>query len=149
MVAGAANGDSSERYRRLTVASSNMTMYMRMTMRMTTKESDMSDKETKALAGCLMFLLLLIVSPFSWAFSGYALAKLWAWFLVPLGLPTLSLGYAIGLSIIVGYLTWQDIDVDHPKRETWETFTRSLILAAFRPSFALLCGWVVLKAQGR
>lgn len=40
--------------------------------------------------------------------SGYVLTVLWGWFIVPLfGLPALSLVYAIGLSLVVGYLTHQ------------------------------------------
>lgn len=53
-------------------------------------------------------LLLLLFLPVSVLINGWALAVLWRWFLLPaFDLPALSIGYAIGLSVIASLLTYQ------------------------------------------
>jgi hypothetical protein len=44
--------------------------------------------------------------------NGWALTLLWSWFVVPTfpDLPVLSLGQAIGLGMIISFLTYQYID---------------------------------------
>ncbi len=86
-----------------------------------------------------------------WAFeaiySGYALTVLWAWFVVPtFHLPQLSVVTAIGLAIVVSYLTHQ-IDTDDKEegnKKSWgERFGMSITYAIIKPSFALFFGWIV------
>lgn len=48
---------------------------------------------------------------------GWVLSVLWGWFMVTtFHLPRLSIPAALGLSVVVSYLTWQIIDVESPKR---------------------------------
>lgn len=44
--------------------------------------------------------------PFTIPLRGWALSMLWAWFLVPLGAPPLSVAQACGVSLLVAYLTY-------------------------------------------
>lgn len=72
---------------------------------------------------------------------GFVLSLLWAWFIVPLfGLPALSIPYAIGLSIVVGFLSHQAGKVDDD--QNWGS---AVTVAALYPALALLAGWIVTK----
>lgn len=76
--------------------------------------------------------------------SGYVLSVLWRWFMVPgLGLPPLSIGYAIGLAIVVGYITKEESA--SPKDKEWnEILTEAFLKAALRPALALGMGAIVV-----
>jgi len=69
---------------------------------------------------------------------GFVLMQLWGWFVVPVfGAPSLSLVEAMGIALVVGYLTNQYIPV--PKEKKLEYYT-----ATFGgPLFVLLLGWIL------
>jgi len=58
----------------------------------------------RGLQDIAVFFLLLIVSV---TVRGFVFSELWGWFVVPLGVTDLSVGHAIGLAMIVSYLTYQ------------------------------------------
>ncbi|MNL15671.1 hypothetical protein D3C87_1366730 [compost metagenome] len=71
---------------------------------------------------------------------GYVLSILWGWFIVSaFGLPPLTIPLAIGVSLIVGFLT-----IRHTKEEQLEMPVRIWLTAAM-PALVLLVGWVVTK----
>lgn len=76
--------------------------------------------------------------------SGYVLSVLWGWFIVPtFHLPPLSVVTAIGIAIVVSYLTHQ-IDRDDDKKREWsETFTKMIGWGIIKPLIALCFGWIV------
>lgn len=79
-------------------------------------------------------------------FNGYALKVLWGWFIVPIfHLPQLSIPSAIGIALVVGYLTKQTNDCEEKERSGGEKFSRAVLEAILRPSLALLVGWIVQK----
>ena len=86
------------------------------------------------------FIVTMVVSCL---WSGYVLSVLWRWFMVPgLGLPSLSVGYAIGVAMVISYLTRQDIP--EKEGESWqEKLVRGVAVAALKPAIALLFGWTV------
>lgn len=89
-----------------------------------------------------LFVTILIVV-YATILNGWALAKLWSWFIVKtFELPPLSIPAAIGLSIVVGYLTHQ-LDTKENKDEYWKTLVKGLALATAKPIFTLLFGWIV------
>jgi hypothetical protein len=49
-------------------------------------------------------LALLSILPLA-AWKGFVLTRLWTWFVVPLGMPGLSVWHAAGLGVLVGWLT--------------------------------------------
>lgn len=93
-------------------------------------------------------LVLLIVLPLIIAASavvnGFVLVHLWGWFFVPvLGLPLLSIPQAVGISLVVSFLTHQA----HVEKENPDG-VKVLTSAFLRPLLALLIGWVVKQFMG-
>ena len=78
--------------------------------------------------------------------SGYVLTILWGWFVVPtFGMPPLALVPAIGLAVVVGYLTHQYTPkAAKPEGDgKWDETGRVTAHMLLRPAFTLLMGWVV------
>ncbi len=91
--------------------------------------------------GSIVVVILMVVSSI---FNGYALSVLWGWFMVPtFGLPELSIAPAIGIAIVISYLTHQV----NAKKDDGESFgkkmVRGIVLTTLEPSFALLFGYIV------
>jgi hypothetical protein len=82
---------------------------------------------------------LLIVA--SSVFRGWILTLLWAWFVVPqFHLSQLTIPIAIGLALILGYLTQPNIGTKEPEKTSWAaTFLASFI----GPIITLGVGWIV------
>ena len=77
---------------------------------------------------------------------GYVLTILWGWFVVPtFGMSPLALVPAIGLSVVVGYLTHQYTPkaVKPEDDGKWDETVRAISHILRQPVFALLVGWVV------
>ena len=78
--------------------------------------------------------------------NGYVLSVLWGWFMVPtFGLPDLSVAAAVGISLIVRYLTDQHKSSE-PKNEGetfGEKFGTAIGIAILAPLFALFFGWII------
>lgn len=97
----------------------------------------MKDEEVKNLinvAGCLVWLCAFV--PLS-LWRGFVLAKLWGWYIVPLGAPLIGWVHAVGLSVFFGLLLSWAYKSD--KDETpWHVVARASVV----PAFSLLFGWV-------
>jgi len=91
-----------------------------------------------------LITVFVVTAVLSALWNGYALSVLWRWFVVPVfGVPALSVCYAIGVSIVVSYLThsYQSTASDG---KTWQKqFADSLAYCSAKPAIALLFGWVV------
>ena len=75
--------------------------------------------------------------------NGWALAKLWSWFIVTtFDLPALSIPAAIGLAMVVSYLT-QRLDDKKSEDAYWEILVKGAVAATLKPLFALLFGAIV------
>lgn len=75
----------------------------------------MSADNKPSLTGCLATLAAL---PLLVTLRGYVLRDMWRWFVVPLGVPPISVLGAIGLSMMITLLTYQrvpDPDAQDPK----------------------------------
>ena len=94
----------------------------------------------KAIGYVVTFLAVIL---FGVIFSGYALSILWGWFFVPiLGLPELNIPSAIGITLVVQYLTHQHQDKDENKTPKEILITASA-WAISKPCFAIFVGWIV------
>ena len=63
---------------------------------------------TALLVAVLIILGTMVYTVFIYALNGWVLVKMWAWFMVPwFGARPVSITEAIGLSMIVGYLTYR------------------------------------------
>jgi putative flippase GtrA len=86
-------------------------------------------------------LIAMIVTPI---WRGYALSKLWLWFIVSaFGAAPLGIAQAIGLSLIVSFLTHQTDSYEDKEKSLNEKMTRAVLLAFMTPAMALLIGWIV------
>lgn len=78
--------------------------------------------------------------------SGFVLCKLWAWFIIPtFGLPALSVGVAIGIALLINYLTAQPLSnskQDNGKSAS-EKLWEAILVPLLRPAISLLFGWIV------
>lgn len=77
--------------------------------------------------------------------EGFVLIKLWNWFALPLfpSLPNLNIPQAIGISMLVGFLTHQYMEL--PKLETVEEKAKRILEILIRPWVALLFGYIVSR----
>ena len=92
-------------------------------------------------AATLGFLALI---PLSAMWRGYVLTVLWAWFVMPtFGLPALGIAPAIGLALVVSFLTHQSDSVKTPEGDFAERMGRACAYALLLPLFMLGIGWVV------
>ena len=90
----------------------------------------------------LLSIPLLVLSSI---WRGYVLTILWTWFIVPVfHLPVLGIVVAIGVSMVVGFLTYQtppynsgDVRTDADK------FSSAIASALVHPAAYLLIGWIV------
>ena len=96
-----------------------------------------------AIIGGTVGIVAVMVGSALW--RGYVLSTLWGWFVVPLfGLPKLAIAPAIGLSLVVGFLTYQTPpDVEERKRDGVDKWVRIVVLAALLPALSLGMGWIV------
>src|SRR5690606_38361726 len=99
--------------------------------------------------GCGLSLLAMLAIPLVMIFSsvayGFVLSVLWGWFIVPVfEIPDISILQAIGLSMVVGFLTYQHIESDKKSdRSLTESVIYMLMLAIIRPAIVLFIGYIV------
>jgi hypothetical protein len=86
-------------------------------------------------------LTTLILAPI---WRGYVFSKLWLWFIVStFGASVLSIAQAIGLALVVSFLTHQPDMYEDKSRTQSEKFSSAVCITFMTPAFALLIGWVV------
>ena len=91
--------------------------------------------------GWLLATIAVLAAGMAW--SGYALAILWGWFISPVfGLPLISVNAAIGVSLVASYLT-KSVRNKKDERPLVEQFTSAVSLSVIRPLVALGVGWCV------
>lgn len=69
-------------------------------------------------------------------YNGFVLTKLWTWFVVPLGAPTITLAIAVGINLTVSFLTAR------VPREN-EKWPRLIAFSVTYPAITLLFGYIV------
>lgn len=93
---------------------------------------------------CAGAIISILSSPFIYVWRGYVLTILWGWFIVPtFGIKAITIPQAIGLSLIVSFLTYQAsksvfADEEEPKKSILQ-----VILSFIIPATCLLIGWIV------
>lgn len=92
-------------------------------------------------AGCLILVLAL---PFTIAVRGWALASLWLWFVVPLGVPNISTVHAYGLSVLISLFGSSFAKPESTQVKSRESVIIGHLITAFAtPMFAVGMGWIV------
>ena len=93
------------------------------------------------IGGLVWFAALLF---FSAVWSGYVLTILWGWFIVPaFKLPVLSIPVAIGMTLMIRYLTRGG--GSHTKKEENEEWYMTFFMAFAKPLVVLFFGWIVVQ----
>ena len=91
--------------------------------------------------GIIGFIVWMVVAAI---LNGWALSVLWGWFFVPtLRLPELGIVQAIGIAMVVGYLTYQHIDTQPKSGDGTSKLIETGVNSVIRPVFAVAFGWVV------
>lgn len=76
--------------------------------------------------------------------NGWALTKLWVWFVVPVfHLPVLNIPQAIGIALVIGYLTMPTSKTEKDDDEYWLVLVKAIALTTFKPLFCLAVGAIV------
>lgn len=107
------------------------------------------DKAVITLLGCVGIIFILpIMLVFGSIVNGFVLVSLWDWFVIPLfeSAPELTIPYAIGLCMIVSYLTYHYVSIEEKDYDS----VSEILLAGFvritvRGGLALLFGWIVAQ----
>lgn len=97
------------------------------------------------MAAIILSLLIIPLLVLSSVWRGYVLTILWVWFVVPVfHLPALGIVTAIGISLVVSFLTHQHRP-ENPAdtRGAGEKFGESIVFALLWPAMTLLIGWAV------
>jgi hypothetical protein len=99
-----------------------------------------------AIGWIVTYVVLIVVGVVA---RGWTLTILWGWFIVPtFHLPALNIAPALGLSMVVGYLTRQDVDVESPKRTQGERLARAVAQVIGSVFLTLAMGWIVHMFMG-
>ena len=81
---------------------------------------------------------LIVLTIVAYLLNGVALKLLWGWFMVStLGLPVISLVQAIGIGIVIGFLTQQHIPRDEDEKK------ELLVFEVLTPVIVIAFGWIV------
>lgn len=91
-----------------------------------------------AIAGMLALIILGV------AWKGFVLMVLWGWFVVPVfGVSSLALAPAIGLALLVSYLTYQGDAAQTRNGDFEELMAVAVVQELLVPTLALCVGFVV------
>ena len=92
-------------------------------------------------------VLVIVALAIATIFSGYTLSILWEWFVVPtFNLPKLNIPSAIGLALIINYLTTSHEPSDkNSGRSAMEIWGEAIAAAFARPLFALIFGSIYVQ----
>ena len=104
-----------------------------------------SDTKIGFAAGLLMTPVIICAIGIWWficaLMKGFVLTKLWVWFVIPLfpSVPVLALWQAVGLAMVVNYITGQQSITSKDHETNWgATVFASFIL----PWMTLFFGWI-------
>ena len=93
-----------------------------------------------ALLGLIGIIGLVAVSTL---WKGYVLSVLWVWFAVPLGAPAVGVIQAMGIALLVSFLTYQHIRSPKKEQSTAEAIGDATGMALMYPLIALGVGWCI------
>jgi hypothetical protein len=90
------------------------------------------------------FVLFIGLMFLSTIFNAWVLVILWGWFVVPtFGLPVLTIVKAVGISLVVKFMTYKSTSSDDEDAGPWKKFLYACSLAIVYPLCALGVGYVV------
>jgi len=93
-------------------------------------KDDVATTLAKFFSGAVLLIIAILI-------NGFVLKYLWGWFMVPLGIVQIGIAHAIGITVIVGYLTQRDSKVN------MDGFIERLVSVAIASLLILLIGYIV------
>jgi hypothetical protein len=100
-------------------------------------EEEVNGLGLKLIGVLLAFLVVPVITIMAAAYRGWALAILWAWFVVPIfRLPILTGPQAVGLSIFLGLVMQGNPSTEVP-------LGKQLAALILGPLIALAIGWII------
>lgn len=91
----------------------------------------------------LLTIAVMVMIPVGAIANGLALSTLWGWFIIPaFGAPALSIVTAIGLAMVVSYMTYQYNETQQAGNTT-TALIKAIIMTILRPAMALGVGYIV------
>lgn len=99
----------------------------------------MKEDKTGILIAATLFLISL---PFLAIYSGFVLSYLWLWFIVPLGVPAIAIGHAIGIMTIKNFVFYK-YQKEKTEKGTSEDVYKALTALIVSPSVALGIGYII------
>lgn len=89
------------------------------------------------IGGLVLYLVTVLL-------GGFVTMQLWGWFAVPiLGLPSLALFEALGLSLLIGYLTKSVKPSDKDKKTDKDDFAYGMTVSIVASIITLTMGWII------
>lgn len=85
-----------------------------------------------------LFVLTLVLIPFTYTCRGWALKVLWGWFLVPFGVAQIGVAHAIGICAATSLLTSKARMGDNSWSGLWTATGAAVVI----PLLAVAVGWV-------
>jgi len=91
--------------------------------------------------GIIVLAILAIAGLVAW--WAYAVSILWTWFVVPLGLKSISVAHAYGLTLVVSALmSSRGLNIDGTKDKS--AYKNQVGFAIIGPAVLLLFGWIAV-----
>lgn len=90
----------------------------------------------KFLVALSAFIITLAFVALATVWGGFVLHVLWGWFIVPIGVPQISIAQSLGLTLIIRLL------VAPTKTDKEDAPSNDLALMGVSPLIALIVGWV-------
>jgi hypothetical protein len=102
----------------------------------------MSAPEKRGEVPWWLIVLAFVVMPIGIVINAWGYATLWAWFVVPLGAPTLGWAHASGLSLLIGFATHKPTP-DEPNPDRAKNLATAIGRALFAAPLTVGIGWCV------
>lgn len=95
----------------------------------------------------MMTLFFMLLGVF---YEGVVLSNLWQWFVVPLGVPAISISTAIGLCLTIGIAAPKAVysEIAHAREsKAGDSVLIHLLYAGALPTVAMGLGWALIHIQ--
>ena len=110
-------------------------------------ENDRGDLITSTVGCGFAFFASPFVMFYNAFWAGLVLLAFWDWFITPLfeQAPALTLPYAMGLAVILSYLTYHIVDSPPPKHDAVTIVLTRSFVNTLTAGLAWLVGWVIFQ----
>ena len=93
----------------------------------------------------VLAVIIILLTPVAMLFNGIVISILWEWFVVTqFALPSLSIPAAIGLGILINWITFSNPVIEHLDDNQKETYFSSQVFTMLlMPWYFLFMGWII------